>query len=58
MHNPFYFPQNVYFIILSSSVQIIHLFISIQPLGWFGRNQSSVRWPVWLWHAASWANFL
>jgi len=30
----------------------IHSFISIQPLGWFGRNQSSVRWPVWLWHAA------
>jgi len=36
----------------------IHSFISIQPLGRFGRNQSSVRWPVWLWHAAPWANFL
>ena len=35
-----------------------HSFISIQPLGRFGRNQSSVRWPVWLWHAASWAIFL
>ena len=28
-------------------------FISIQPLGWFSRNQSPVRRPVWLWHAAS-----
>ena len=36
----------------------VHSFISIQPLGRFGRNQSSVRWPVWLWHAVSWANFL
>ena len=36
----------------------IHSFISIQPLGRFGRNQSSIRWPVWLWYAASWANFL
>ena len=35
----------------------IHSF-SIQPLGQFGRNQSSVRWPVWLWHAASLTNFL
>jgi hypothetical protein len=39
-------------------IKWIHSFISIQPLGRFGRNQSSVRWPVWLWHAASWANFL
>ena len=36
----------------------IHSFISIQHLGRFGRNQSSVRWLVWLWHAVSWANFL
>jgi len=27
---------------------------SIQPLGWFSRNQSPVRRPVWLWHTASW----
>ena len=33
-------------------------FISIQPLGRFSRNQSSVRRPVWLWHTASWASFL
>jgi len=31
-------------------------FISIQPLGRFSRNQSPVRRPVWLWHAASWAS--
>ena len=31
----------------------IHSFISIQPLGWFSRNQSPVRRPVWLWDAAS-----
>jgi len=31
-------------------------FISIQPLGGFSRNQSPVRRPVWLWHAASWAS--
>ena len=24
--------------------------------GWAGRNQSPVMWPVWLWHAASWAS--
>ena len=24
-----------------------------QPLGWLGRNQSSVRRLIWLWHAAS-----
>ena len=42
----------------SCFVLFIHSFISIQPLGRFGRNRSSVRWPVWLWHAASWANFL
>jgi len=30
-----------------------HSFISIQPLGRFSRNQSLVRRPVWLWHAAS-----
>jgi len=29
---------------------------SIQPLGRFSRNQSPVRRPVWLWHAASWAS--
>ena len=31
-------------------------FISIQPLGRFSRNQNPVRWPVWLWHTASWAS--
>jgi hypothetical protein len=31
-------------------------FISIQLLGWFGRNQNSVRRPAWLWHTASWAS--
>jgi hypothetical protein len=35
---------------------MIHSFISIQPLGWFSRNQNPVRWPVWLWHTESWAN--
>jgi hypothetical protein len=28
----------------------IYSFINIQPLGRFGRNQSLVRRPVWLWH--------
>jgi hypothetical protein len=31
---------------------IIIIIISIQPLGRFGRNQSPVRRPVWLWYAA------
>jgi hypothetical protein len=31
-------------------------FISIQPLGWFSRNQNPVRRPIWLWHTASWAS--
>jgi hypothetical protein len=31
---------------------------SIQPLGLFGRNQSPVRQPVWLWHAAFLGKFL
>jgi len=22
-----------------------------------GRNQSSVMWPLWLWHTASWARY-
>jgi len=39
-------------------VEFIHSVISIQPLGRFSRNQSSVRRPVWLWHTASWASFL
>jgi hypothetical protein len=30
----------------------VHSFISIQPLGQFGRNQSPVRRPVWLWYTA------
>jgi len=34
----------------------LYSFISIQPLGRFSRNQNPVRWPVWLWHTASWAN--
>ena len=34
----------------------LHSFISIQPLGWFSRNQSPVRRPVWLWHTASQAS--
>jgi len=34
----------------------IHSFISIQLLGWFSRNRSPVKRPVWLWHAASWAS--
>jgi hypothetical protein len=29
-----------------------NIIISIQPLGQFGRNQSPVRRPVWLWYAA------
>jgi hypothetical protein len=47
---------------LRGNSQIIDLrvrngsFISIQPLGRFGRNQSPVRRPIWLWHTASWAN--
>jgi hypothetical protein len=44
--------------IITSFSLYTHSFISIQPLGRFGRNQSSVRWPVWLWHATSWAHFL
>jgi uncharacterized membrane protein len=32
---------------------IINIIISIQSLGRFSRNQSPVRRPVWLWHAAS-----
>jgi hypothetical protein len=43
---------------LKGSENSIHSFISIQPLGGFGRNQSLVTWLVWLWSAASWANFL
>ena len=39
-----------------STFMIIHSFIRIQPLGRFSRNQSPVRRPVWLWHAASWAS--
>jgi len=35
-----------------------HSFISIQPPGRFGRNQSPLRGLIWLWHAASWASFL
>ena len=34
----------------------IYLFISIQPLGRFSRNQNPVRRPAWLWHTASWAS--
>jgi len=40
------------------TAQNLNSFISIQPLGPFGRNQCSARLPVWLWHAASWANLL
>ena len=43
---------------ICGSYTVGYLFISIQPLGRFHRNQSSVRWPVWLWQTASWANFL
>jgi uncharacterized membrane protein len=32
--------------------------ITIQPLGLFGRNQSPVRRPAWLWHAAFLGMFL
>jgi hypothetical protein len=35
---------------------IIIIIMGIQPLGRFGRNQSPVRQPVWLWYTASWAS--
>jgi hypothetical protein len=38
------------------AIVYIYFFISIQPLGPYSRNQSPVRRPVWLWHAASWAS--
>ena len=53
-----YYLLCIYLCFTSFIHSFIHSFISIQPLGRFGRNQSSVRWPLWLWHAASWANFL
>jgi len=31
-------------------------FISVQPLGWFSKNQNPVRRPVWLWHTECWAS--
>jgi hypothetical protein len=37
---------------VTSNNNLIHSFISIQPLGRFGRNQSPVRRPVWLWYTA------
>jgi hypothetical protein len=33
----------------TSSASYIHSFISIQPLGWFSRNQGPVRRPIWPW---------
>jgi len=44
--NTMYGPMNIKF----------YSFISIQPLGRFDRNQSPIRRPVWLWHAASCAS--
>jgi hypothetical protein len=37
---------------------VVFIIISIQPLGLFGRNQSPVRRPVRLWHAAFLGKFL
>jgi hypothetical protein len=34
------------------------IIVIIEPLGRFGRNQSPVRRPVWLWHAAFLGKFL
>jgi hypothetical protein len=39
--------------LLTYRLLMSYSFIHIQPLGRFSRNQSPVRRPVWLWHAAS-----
>jgi hypothetical protein len=56
-HSPFYFFTTLYvfFIIIISSSSSSS---SIQPLCLFGRNQSTVRRPVWLWNAAFLGTFL
>jgi hypothetical protein len=41
---------------LEKQTEIIHSFISIQPLGLFSRNQNTFSRPVWLWHTVSWAS--
>jgi hypothetical protein len=40
--------------ILAMRTSNLTIIMGIQLLGQFGRNQSSVRQPVWLWYAASW----
>ena len=40
---------------LSEHINIILLLV-FSPWASLGRNQSPVRWPVWLWYAASWAS--
>ena len=47
--------KKLFYQVYGTLYHTINSFISIQPLGRFGRNQSPVRRPVWLWHAASWA---
>jgi hypothetical protein len=48
--------QQIYKYCVIYTYSFIHSMISVQPLGQFGRNQSSVRRLVWLWHTASWAS--
>jgi len=35
---------------------LLLLLVVFSPWGGLGRDQSSVRQPVWLWYAASWAS--
>jgi len=35
---------------------IIYLLLVFSHWASLGRNQSPVRWPVWLWYTASWAS--
>jgi hypothetical protein len=52
----FIYYNTTYNVWTSTQYNIINSFISIQPLGWFSRNQNPVGRLVWLWHAASWAS--